>query len=499
MTSEVGKGYFIKILAKVIIWMLLAYGIGFSIWTIFFTETGNGDNVEHIHATWLIANGKVPYRDFFQHHNPLQWYIFAPFIKMITNAIILLDVAHAIGILVGILTFFMVYKIGKDFFASKYAVLLSILVLCPPYFYIFCFNFNPDIFSALFLTIGIYFLFYFHRNRKLSDLVLSFLSFFIAFMFTQKVLTVLGPLGVISLYIFYKEKISFTTIGYALLLPMLGLMLFLAYLYYENALLIYWKSNYLFNIRMQEYYGYSKVAVTEYKVLLFSGILAFLSIITQWRKEGIFYKTIAILYILESMQRTFYFSIAPYYMLPLMIFACLINSVLIEKICKRYIYIVIIFLSISICYAGISQNRYLLFRGQDRSFAQYVANNITPCDYVISAFLGNQSIISKDPHYYWSLLGHVDIAGEELGIAPKPDINDLIIKYKPKLINGGIYWNNYYLNRGKQVYVQEASPILIEKYYDPTPFQNVYMLKRKYQGQNCHYDSQKKDWVYANQ
>ena len=40
--------------------------------------TVNGDNVEHIHTSFLVALGQVPYRDFFQHHNPLMWFIFAP-------------------------------------------------------------------------------------------------------------------------------------------------------------------------------------------------------------------------------------------------------------------------------------------------------------------------------------------------------------------------------------------------------------------------------------
>jgi len=37
--------------------------------------TQNGDNIEHIHSSFLIAQGQVPYRDFFQHHNPLMWYL----------------------------------------------------------------------------------------------------------------------------------------------------------------------------------------------------------------------------------------------------------------------------------------------------------------------------------------------------------------------------------------------------------------------------------------
>ena len=39
------------------------------------------DTVEHIYASWLISEGKLPYKDFFEHHNPLFWYLFSPVAK----------------------------------------------------------------------------------------------------------------------------------------------------------------------------------------------------------------------------------------------------------------------------------------------------------------------------------------------------------------------------------------------------------------------------------
>ena len=134
---------------KTSIALLVLYAILFMMWTVLYTETGNGDNVEHLHSTWLVYNNKIPYRDFFQHHNPLMWYIFAPLVGNITDIILLLDLAHAIGMIAGVITFIFVYKISSRFFASKIASITSILVLSPPFFYIYCFNFNPDTFMAL--------------------------------------------------------------------------------------------------------------------------------------------------------------------------------------------------------------------------------------------------------------------------------------------------------------------------------------------------------------
>src|ERR1051325_5980535 len=36
------------------------------------------DEIEYFRATDWVARGLVPYRDFFEHHLPLQWYLFAP-------------------------------------------------------------------------------------------------------------------------------------------------------------------------------------------------------------------------------------------------------------------------------------------------------------------------------------------------------------------------------------------------------------------------------------
>jgi dolichyl-phosphate-mannose-protein mannosyltransferase len=36
------------------------------------------DEFEHAHAAWCVANGLVPYRDFFEHHTPALYFAFAP-------------------------------------------------------------------------------------------------------------------------------------------------------------------------------------------------------------------------------------------------------------------------------------------------------------------------------------------------------------------------------------------------------------------------------------
>lgn len=44
-----------------------------------------GDEREHVYASFLVLNGYVPYRDFFEHHHPLLWYIFSPIVALFLN------------------------------------------------------------------------------------------------------------------------------------------------------------------------------------------------------------------------------------------------------------------------------------------------------------------------------------------------------------------------------------------------------------------------------
>ena len=106
-------------------------------------------------------------------------------------------------------------------------------------------------------------------------------------------------------------------------------------------------------------------------------------------------------------------------------------------------------------------------------------------------------IYSKNLHYYWALLGHIDIAGEKLGIHPMANVSKLVIDYKPKIIYGGVYYNNYHKNRGDFVWVQKVDDDIISKYYLPTPFSDFYLLKYEYHQKNCVYDKGRNEWYYA--
>ena len=45
---------------------------------VIFNRVIDPDESQHLHGAWLVGQGQVPYRDFWEHHMPLFYYIAAP-------------------------------------------------------------------------------------------------------------------------------------------------------------------------------------------------------------------------------------------------------------------------------------------------------------------------------------------------------------------------------------------------------------------------------------
>lgn len=67
--------------------MLVALAVLASLWIAALLHLGRSldwDEIEYFRATRWVGEGQVPYRDFWEHHTPLQWLVFAP-LAMLAN------------------------------------------------------------------------------------------------------------------------------------------------------------------------------------------------------------------------------------------------------------------------------------------------------------------------------------------------------------------------------------------------------------------------------
>ncbi len=459
----------------------------------------NGDNVEHLHSSWLIWQGFIPYRDFFQHHNPLTWYISAPFVADLIDNPRIFSIFNIVGV---VCLFIMAYYQGKILILNKTGYLASLFnagIMVSSYSVLLSTDYRPDTFMYLFLFIALYYLFLYQKTNVLKFLSISFLCFFISFMFTQKVVL---NLVVIAGYIGYElccRKISVKSFFIASILPILLFGGFLGYLYANDALDIYWRSNFLFNTHIPDVFGEHRIIFPpkeyiDFYIFLPLGGMASIYFLYKGSRIEIL---LSLLFIEETFLRLFYFSAFLHYAIFWLILGIMLSVMFLEKFPKiRKILggMGILYLLFMLYY-----NYHKTYKTEVENLAfkygfEFAYDVLTPCDYAINGYYSVYNLKAKDAGYYAILLGQIDILGEKTGIAPRDNLNELIRTKKPKIISGGTYLDTYWEERGKKVVAHQIEKFLLDTYYDYSGIGNIHILKPQYQKHQCVYNG--KTWEF---
>lgn len=225
------------------------------------------DTAEHIHASWLVSTGMIPYRDFFEHHHPLLWYLFAPITQLFYRDAVIIYIAKSIAIGGWLLSLYLFYKLSlrctEQLSNARLAVLLFLAI---PYLFNDIQNLRPDIFMNIAILAALYCFFVFLDTKKTKFLCYSYLLWLIAFLFLQKALVFALGFGIAQVY-FIKKKVIGTNIFSALFLPIFLSVLLLVVLWKMNLLASWWMCNFNFNLLMQKNYGYFSSGVSILPIL----------------------------------------------------------------------------------------------------------------------------------------------------------------------------------------------------------------------------------------
>lgn len=499
-----GKKFLYDKLPVVLLLAHLLFGLVFCLYVAWKTNTLGGDTLEHIHSSWLVYAGFIPYKDFFQHHNPLLWYVFSPLVGLHAKGLddnIITSMVMSASILSAFLTYLYIYLITSRFLTSKFGGLVAAAVSFTPYVVLSVIHFRPDSFMMLAFFAGLYYYFCYLEKPKLSHLSMSFILFWCSFMFLQKIIFTLLLLGIITLYLLYQRKIKLSDFGYALMLPIVMSLTFVAYLYQNDILGVWYQSNFTFNLYIPKLFAERRIGIIwpELKCLLAGATLA---LIFCLRKENLYFKIIALIFIAELIQRLFYFSAFAYYFYLLIYTASMLSAVFLSKkvFAKFWFLTYVLAIALHICMykpsiyegnIGDPINRFY------KPLNKQIVQLSTPCDYILNGDGTIYNLYNRDPHYYWNLLGQLDVIGAEIGIHPLMDINQVILAYKPKIITATSYRSKYASERGVDIYVHRLDMELVNKYYKH--FENsdvLYILKPEYSRLKCNYDY-KKGYYYA--
>lgn len=461
----------------------------------------NGDNVEHLHTSWLIWQGYIPYKDFFQHHNPLTWYLSAPLVAGLIDNEHIFSIFNIIGV---VALCFIAYVLAKTLVLngnSRSSSLFLAAVIISSFSILWSTDYRPDTFMYLALFSGLYYLFTYLKDNRLWMLCVSFLCFFLSFMFTQKVLLNLIVPAIAVLYWLYNGSIKFKNFLYAALLPILLFVFFISYLYYYDALDIYWRSNYLFNMHIPDIFAEHRIIFPPKEYIEFYIFIPLGSIGSMYfiyKRNSYIEILLSLMFIEETILRLFYFSAFLHYSILWLILGIIITVIFLDKISKY---------RLGIAIAGILYLLFMLFYNYHTTYKKEIGKHrfmnghefafkvLTPCDYALNGYYSVINLKAKDVGYYAILLGQIDVLGEKVGIAPRDNLNELIRTKLPKIIYGGIYWDTYWEERSRRIPAHKISPWLIETYYDYTGLGNIYILKPQYQKHVCVYNG--KTWEYT--
>ena len=486
--------------AKCFFTLQILYGIALAFWVLIENQPKTGDDVEHLHSSWLVLQGKVPYKDFFQHHNPLLWYMFAPLMDIFSYDIIIFDIVRVISTLVMMLNLFIVALIVKRFMSDSWmASLLSVCFVFPSYVTFSGQDFRPDNYMIISFSIGLYYLFSYLEKHKTRDLVISFFMFMISFFFMQKIVFLLLSIGIMVGYLLISKEVLVRDFLKAIILPLIMAVSFVLWLLKHDLVKRYWMSNYTFNLYIPDVYGnLVETTQTEFYVV---GAIAFVGAIYYLIHGNSIKRIISILWILEAIQRLFYFSIDRHYYYQLQVLNALLVGPILWKVVKKYNFVMIILIIISAigCYTIWEYSDTVrVAPGYHRYITpKYVIENTNRCDAVINGAGITYGIFTKDLTYYWNLNGQLDVIGNKIGIAPLPDLNKAIKENLPRIIYTKPYWHEKLRQQKRKVHVHLVSDEIRDTYYAQSIFVGIFLLKEEYQNKRrCRYNSNTKTWEY---
>lgn len=357
------------------------------------------DTVEHIHASYLVSLGKIPYKDFFEHHNPLLWYVFASVTKIFYRSPYILPVAQCVGVCGYLVIVWLVYKINERFvYGAKAARLSLIILITVPYLWKNIATLRPDIFMMLCFLGAIYYFLDYLEEKSRTKLVVSYFLTGLSFLFLQKIAILgLGFLG-INLYYLHLKKIRLSDFLIAGGCAVVPFVLFFSYFFYNEALGDWFYYNFTFNMFVKKYYdGYTAglgLLLPLWAIGSFFIILRYY----KWEKRLIW---LISFYFLSTLMTVLFAPFLHYFVFYFIFASVLLGKILLSTKYFRFIYSSLVFFSfvalVIMCPSLAQKNGYQNYFRDTSILSEYTTEN----EPVFSLQKVSCNLFNPSPSYYW--------------------------------------------------------------------------------------------------
>lgn len=324
---------------QIFLWLLLGLNLTEVIYALFTSGQILTDDIEHLHASFLVFSGYVPYRDFFEHHHPLLWYILAPVVGILPHSTLTaLYFGRLLSLGVSCISGYYVYQIAKRFIGGKTTALICLnlyfwsIYLAAPALY----NIKPDIYMRCCFFAGLYYLFCYFRHKRFGCLQISSLAFCAAFLFLQSSVLLFAPLSLVVAYFLFKHPSRIKDFLLAGILPLGILSALYFWLQTTHLWQRYFELNWLYNsLLTQLLHAYPQT----YRLAFFAAVLVLAGCALygalKHRKINLYSSVLASLLVSEILQRLFFVSTYFHYYTMTVITAALLAAPLAYKLLRH--------------------------------------------------------------------------------------------------------------------------------------------------------------------
>lgn len=192
---------------------------------IIFERYINPDEFEHLHAIRSVSCGMLPYRDFFEHHTPLLYFLFSPIYSFSGDNISTIFIFRLLMLVFAAGIIYLTYALSRFLYNSTVALYSIFFLSYETIFLDRTIEVRPDAPAVFFCLCAIILLIKAigsgssgARLKKYSFLSGMMLS--MAFLFTQKTLFIAAGIFLSSLWALKKRFSALIWFGVGLVIPM---------------------------------------------------------------------------------------------------------------------------------------------------------------------------------------------------------------------------------------------------------------------------------------
>ncbi len=366
----------------------------------------DADEIEGVQTAWKILDGGAIYKDFFQHHHPLFYYLLVPIVKIGGETLSSLYLAEAFAFVIFTITIVVAFLLTKKVYDRKTSLISIVLLLTFPYYIRKGMEIRPDILQSLFGLTSFYLLTVYLKNRTKKCLILSALMLSLAFLSLQKAIFFVFLLGIIQLYLLLTKEIKKGDFvlywAVFLILP----TAYLSFLYITGGLGNYFDFNWLVNMKIMESFSpLNHFPLTRWSRKVFMTIIAVgliaLFIRGCFLKHGKLHKLAA--FMGAGLIVSIFFAKLPYtqWFLPSAPFVVMVASAALRSLFKnsRITICLTIFVLLSACYYGKGLAKQVDKRRDNISRIQYVLSVSDTQDTIYED--SRNSLFRKDADFFW--------------------------------------------------------------------------------------------------